>query len=293
MNLKLKTAIAACLITGLTAAAVAEESISVSPGSEREGSLTTRNESIYVGAQSTIGGSLKSRNGRVETAESVTAGDVSTRNGRIMLGEDGRYGNVDSRNGNVTIGERTQVEAVDTRNGSITIGMGAQTRSLDSRNGAVRVGGESIVDGSVTTRNGEVSAFEDALVAGQIVTRNGDIGVKGASIEQGLRSRSGDISVDESAEILGEVTIQVDEPNNSGWFGLGGSDWPEAGDIRILGGSHVAGNVSLDLPSDYDEDAPTVEFGDGVRIDGSIRIDSRAELIVADGLDLQIELVEP
>lgn len=280
-----------------TASLAANESISIPDGGTHEGNLETRNGPIRIGNDAIIDGSLESRNGHIETGSSVTAGDVYTRNGAVVLGEGGRYGRIESRNGRVELGSDTVTGNVETRNGSISIGARGETGSLHSRNGGISVGPDAVVDGTIETRNGGVSLQSGSRASGQIKTRNGSVSLHGATAEQGIRTLAGDILLEAESRSGGDVIIEITEDQagkNSGFFGLGARvSWPEAGDIRILGGSEVDGDVVLLLDADYDERIPVVEIASDAVVTGNVRVDSRVELLVEGSVGGEIERISP
>lgn len=292
----LKPALVAILFAA-SSLALANESISIPAGSVHEGDLESRNGYIQVGDESVVDGSLESRNGHIETGVSVTAGDVYTRNGAIVLGAGGRYGDVESRNGSVELGEGTSTGDIETRNGGILVGSESRTGMLDSRNGEISVEADAVVDGAVQTRNGSVLLAPGSSVKGRITTRNGGVSLENATVEQGVQTLAGDIELRAGSRSGGDLTIEVTKENagrNSGFFGIGGgTTWPEAGDIRVVDGSEVDGDVVLLLDAGYDEELPTVEIGSDAVVTGDLRIDSRVELIVAGTVNGEIERVTP
>lgn len=297
MSIRLITRVAVTLLLCASSLAVAGDDISIPAGTTHEGDLETRNGSIRVGDEAVIDGSLESRNGHVETGVLVTAGDVYTRNGAVELGENGHYGRIKSRNGRIRLGDNAAAGEIETRNGSIHVGSSGQTGALDSRNGGIDIGSGAVIDGTVETRNGSVSLASESRVTGRISTRNGGVRLDGATAEQGVQTLAGDILLAGGSRSGGDLVIEITEESagrEGGFFGLGGGlSWPEAGDIRIVEGSEVDGDVILLLPADYDEKLPVVEISADSSVSGNLRIDSRAELIVDGSVGGQVERVSP
>lgn len=298
MSIRWITSTAAVLfLTSASLAAASNENIRIPAGAEHQGNLETRNGSISIGDGAVIEGALYSRNGRIETGGSVTAGDVHTRNGAVELGPDGRYGRVESRNGRIHLGDGSSAGEIDTRNGGIRVGASGRTEGLSSRNGSIDIGQDVEVDGRVETRNGGVSLATGSRVSGRITTRNGGVHLDGATVEQGVEALAGDIILTGGSRSGDDLVIEISEDKagrSSGFLGFGGSkSWPEAGDIRILEGSVVEGDVILRLPEDYDEELPVVEISADSSVSGDLRIDRRVELIVAGTVHGEIERTAP
>jgi hypothetical protein len=294
MQLKTLSIIGAAALLSISIDAVAEEPISIPAGTRHSGDLETRNESIRIGDEATIDGRLESRNGSIRTGITVTAGGVDTRNGSITLDEGGRYGDVTSRNGSIDIAAGNEVGRVETRNGDVELGANVRADSARTRNGGISIGAGSGIGGEVDSRNGRIDLAEGARVDGKIETRNGNITLTASRAGMDVVSRGGDIVLRGDAEVLGDVIIRIEENDgSSGWLGLGGSEWPEAGNIRLQDASRVAGDVIVELPAGYDEKAPTVEIAAEVTIDGSIRVDGRTELIIEEtDAQRRVEMIE-
>jgi len=284
----------------LSAAAFASEPIRIEAGATHSGVLETRNSGIRIGDEARIDGRVVSRNGSIEVGRSVVSGDVSARNGAIRMGADGQFGDVVNRNGTIELGERSQAGRVESRNGSLVIGASSRTGELETRNGSITIGegsevggvetrngsirGQSgvIVQGNIDSRNGGVRLGADSIVSGGITSRNGNIELDQTIVGRNLQGRGGDIAV-RGSRIDGDVTIEVAEHDRSGWLWFRSHhSWSDAGSIRILDGSEIGGDVVLLLPDDYDGKMPTVEVDASSSVSGSLRVDGRANLKIAD-----------
>lgn len=277
--------------------AMAGDNVHVPAGAVHDGNLETRNGFVRIGDRAVVEGSIESRNGSVEAGASVVAGDVRTRNGAIKLGDGGQFGRIESRNGPIELGAESSAGAIETRNGSIRIGATSRTGRIDSRNGSIAIDADVAVDGPASTRNGGVTLARGSRVDGKITTRNGGVELDGATVGQGIQSRTGDIVLNADSSVGGDLIIEVGEHDgsrSSGFFGFGASQsWPRAGSVRVLDDSLVEGDLVLRLPTDYDERLPVVEVAQGARVTGNLVIDSRAELIVHGQVDGDIERVTP
>lgn len=277
--------------------AMAGDNIDIPAEAVVEGKLETRNGRIFIGNGALVEGAVESRNGHIETGAMVVAGDVRTRNGSIALGDGGEFGRIESRNGQIALGAESSAATIEARNGSIRIGPGSRTAGLDARNGSITIDSDAVVEGPVSTRNGSITLARASRVDGSITTRNGSVELDGATVGQGIESRTGDIVLRAGSRAGGDLVIEVkdsDGGRSSGFFGFGASDsWPRAGSVRVLDDSVVDGDVVLRLPGDYDERMPTVEIAAGARVAGNLEIDSRAELIVDGRVDGEVERISP
>jgi hypothetical protein len=296
--------LAATFILASTIALVAPvhaQGINIESGTIQGGTLETRSDPIRIGDEVSVNGDIGSRNGSITIGDQVTARGVTTRNGSISIGQGGQFEAISTRNGSIRIGSGNQTAGIDSRNGQISIGPDSRTGDLISRNGTINIGSGVEVDGNARTRNGAIRVQDNARVSGSVITRNGritlasgsqvsgtvgtrngNIDLDHAAVVEGLESRTGDLVLDNASRVNGDVVIEVDEESASGgrflWFGRS-SDFPDAGNIRILGGSEVGGDIVVILPEDYDGKAPVVEIEAGSVVHGSLRLDRRVELV--------------
>ena len=294
----------AALILACSIAAVGPvqaQGINIESGTIQGGALETRNDPIRIGDEVVINGRVGSRNGSITIGNQVSAEQVTTRNGSISIGQGGQFGDISTRNGSVRIGPGNQFGEVDSRNGQVNIGSESVSKSLSNRNGSITIGQGSTVNGNAdtrngalklesgvrvtgdtTTRNGRISLAPGVEVSGKAVTRNGNIELDNAVVVEGLESMTGDLILNNASRVDGDLVIEMDENAASGgrflWFSRR-SEYPDAGNIRILGNSEVGGNVVVILPADYDGEPPVVEIEAGSTVHGDIRVDERVELI--------------
>lgn len=275
----------------------ASDNVRIEAGSEHEGDVETRNGRIEIGDEAAVDGHVKNRNGSINIADSVSAGDVSTRNGSIRLGQGGRFGEVSTRNGRIEIGPDNEVGEIRSRNGSVAIGEGTRVDGeVRTRNGSIDAGQDIRVDGSASSRNGTVRFDAGSEISGEVTTRNGNIDLTGTSVGQGAGTIFGNIVLRDGSRINDDVIVEIEEEHagRSGWLWFGGGNtWSEAGDIRILEGSEVGGDIRLVLPAEYDNRIPVVEIDADSSVSGSLYIDSRVELIVEGTVGGRIERIEP
>ena len=279
------TALATSLL--LSSAVLADQPVNLPVGSKHAGTVETRNSPITVGNEAIIEGLVLSRNGPIRIGDQVIAREVSSRNGAISIGDGSRVEKINARNGAISLGLGVHAEDIETRNGAIRIGGNTRVRQVHSRNGAIVVGRDSRVDGEVSTRNGSVVFNEDVTVNGSVSSRNGPIQLDATRVTGSIQSLSGDVTLDNASVVSGDLVIDAREAaarqGSQGFFGFGRSDsYNDAGNIRITGGSRVGGDVVLLLPEDYDARMPRVTLDTDSLIEGSLRVDARVELDIAD-----------
>jgi hypothetical protein len=262
--------------------ALAEPPTRIAAGAEHEGSIETRNAAVEVGDDARINGNISARNGSVRIGERVMAGDVETRNGGVSTGAGSQLGSVESRNGSISIGAGSKVARLQTRNGGITIENDSTVAgAVESRNGKIDVADNVTVNGDLEARNGAIELAPDAVVQGNVTSRNGAIQLHQAQVTENVTSRTGDLILRQASKVGGNLVIEISESSGErGWFGFGRSRYPEAGNIEILEGSEVTGDVIVILPEDYDRDPPTVTVDASSRVLGEIKVDSRVVPVI-------------
>lgn len=275
----------------------ASDNIRIEAGSEHDGDVETRNGRIEIGDEATVDGDARNRNGSIVIGDSVTAGDVSTRNGSIRLGQGGRFDAVSTRNGRIEIGPDNEVGAIGSRNGSVSIGAGTRIDGdVRTRNDSIDAEQDIRVEGSASSRNGSVRFAAGSEISGDVTTRNGHINLTGTTVVQDIGTVFGDVILRDGSRVDGDVIVEIedDHAGRSGWLWFGGGKtWSEAGDIRILAGSEVGGDIRLVLPAEYDNKIPMVEIDADSSVSGNLHIDSRIELIAEGTVGGRIERIEP
>lgn len=289
--------ITTALLLVVVSAACANEPVRIEAGGHRDGSVETRNGAVFVGDEATIDGDVKSRNGAITLGRGVTSGDLDTRNGAISAKEGGRFGDVSTRNGSIALGADTRAGEVSSRNGRIDVGPDSEVHSLETRNGSIEGGTSVRVREGATSRNGSVSFDRGSRIGEDVSTRNGGIYLRGVEAGGSLQSRGGDIRLQAGTEVAGDVRIELgpDDANVSGflWF-FSSKSFPDAGEIHVLEGSTVRGDLVVRLPEDYDAEPPTVTVDGDSRVEGTLRVDARAELVIDDDATIGgIERLQP
>lgn len=178
-------------------------------------------------------------------------------------------------NGRITVGAGAEVTGdLRTVNGSITIGAGARLRDLDSVNGSIEVS-DDVGAGRIATVNGDLTLGMRAKLSGELRSVNGRLRAGGGSIvDTDVRTVNGPI------ELRG-VTVRGRVENNSG-------------DIRLLDGTLVEGDVLLAAPDRAGGTVDVVVIGVGAQVRGTLRAERQIRLFVHPSARLaRIEGVEP
>lgn len=148
------------------------------------------------------------------------------------------------------------------------------------------------VHGDAKTRNGSIRMAPASTVDGNVSTRNGSADLDSAHIARNLRGWAGDLSLRNASRVDGNVIIKIRENSGgSGWFSRWRSQYTEAGDINILEGSEVGGDVIVSLPIDYDEKMPVIRIDASSRVHGNVKVDERLELHIEGQVGGQIERI--
>ncbi len=157
-----------------------------------------------------------------------------TVNGRIDVGSGAEViGDLRTVNGGVRIGSGAHTRDLDSINGSITLAERVQAGSVATVNGALVVGGGCRIGGSLGAVNGSVKGAGGAIVDGDVRTVNGPIELRGVTV----RGRIGN----------------------------------HAGDVRLLDGTQVEGDVELAEPDHASKRSDAVVVGVGVQVRGVLR----------------------
>ena len=148
-------------------------SIRIADGEKVDGGKTTVNGGVYIGAGCEVRGTCRTVNGRVSVGANSQVQGLQTVNGSIKLAENVSVeGDLGTVNGSITLAENVSVEGdVDTVNGSFDCaGGGSISGTVGTVNGSIRLVGLE-VGGSLITANGNISLEESSRVAGDIVIK--------------------------------------------------------------------------------------------------------------------------
>jgi len=170
----------------------------------------------------------------------------------LVIAAQGRASGATTVNGRVEVGNGAQVSGdLRTVNGSIAVGTDARTRDLATVNGAVAVGARAQT-GDVVSVNGNVELAGQVKASGALRTVNGSLRVAGGTIVEGeVRTVNGAID-------LRGTTVRGTVGNH-------------AGDVRLLDGSLVEGDLVLDAPDHPGERVDAVVIGVGAQVRGTLR----------------------
>jgi hypothetical protein len=178
----------------------------------------------------------------------------------VAAGERGASGGF-TVNGRIEVGADAEVAGdLRTVNGSVRVARQARTRDLDSINGSITLA-ERVQVGGVATVNGSVAVGTGARIAGSLGAVNGSVrGAGGAIVDGDVRTVNGSI------ELRG-VTVRGQVGNH-------------AGDVRLLDGTLVEGDLELAEPDHGNKRSDAVVIGVGVQVRGALRASRPVRLFV-------------
>ena len=178
-------------------------------------------------------------------------------------------------NGRIVVGAEAEVVSdLRTVNGAVAVGRGARLKDLDAVNGSIEVG-DDVAAGRIATVNGDLSLGMRAKVGKQLQTVNGRLRAGGGSIVDG------DVGTVNGPIELRGVTVRGSVANH-------------AGDLRLLDGTLVEGDVRLAAPDGAHPGTDVVVEGVGVQVRGTLYAERPVRLFVHPSARLaRVEGVEP
>jgi cytoskeletal protein CcmA (bactofilin family) len=184
----------------------------------------------------------------------------------------------------VLLGADTRVASLESRNGAIRVGASSRIEgNASTRNGKIELDQNVRVSGSLEARNGAIDLASGVSVDGDVKTRNGQIELNQALVKRSVSSRTGDLLLRNGSRVDGDLIIEITEQSGErSWFGFGGTRYPDAGNIELLGDSEVGGDIIVRLPEDYDGELPTVTIDASSRVTGELAIDERVRVVRID-----------
>jgi ethanolamine utilization microcompartment shell protein EutS len=198
---------------------------------------------------------------------SVVDGGVSTVNGSVRIGSQCEVkGSVSNVNGSIQVGAQSRVGSINNVNGSISLSEDVQTDSAETVNGRIRMAGGVVVAGDLSTVNGTIEAASEVAVSGDIATVNG-------RIELGPGSR-----VDgEVAAVNGSITLVQSRI---------GSLRGGVGDISVLEGSVIDGELRVRETRKTPSNPPRVLIGENARIGGRLVFEQAVDLHIHESAEV-------
>jgi hypothetical protein len=164
-------------------------------------------------------------------------------------------------NGRIDVGAAAEVVGdLRTVNGSVRVGTGSHTRDLDSINGSITLA-ERVEAGAVKTVNGELEVGSGVRISGSLGAVNGAVRGTGGTIVDG------DVGTVNGPIELRGVTVRGRVSNH-------------AGDVRLLDGTLVEGDLELAQPDHGSKRSDAVVIGVGVQVRGTVRASRAVRLFV-------------
>lgn len=175
----------------------------------------------------------------------VEAGTESTGassvNGSITVGENAVVtGGVNTVNGSIRVDSGAKIESASTVNGGVRLADNVQADDLSTVNGAVKVGQSATIDGGVEAVNGSISVEKGSKVSDDVSNVNGHIELSGTDVGGDVSTVTGDVDVIDGSVIAGNLIVE--KPNSWGW----GHSTKRKPRIVIGPGSSVKGVIRLE-----------------------------------------------
>jgi DUF4097 and DUF4098 domain-containing protein YvlB len=178
----------------------------------------------------------------------------------IAAGAKGQHG-ATTVNGGITVGRDAEVVAdLRTVNGAVEVGSGAKLHDLDAVNGSITVG-DDVGAGRVATVNGDLTLGMRDRIGKELRTVNGRLRAGGGSVVDG------DVTTVNGPIELRGVTVRGQVANH-------------AGDLRLLDGTLVEGDVVLAAPDGASATTDVVVIGVGAQVRGTLRAERPIKLFV-------------
>lgn len=193
---------------------------------------------------------------------------ASSVNGSITIGENAVVtGGVRTVNGSIRIDSSASIRNATTVNGRIKAADGVQARDLSTVNGSVTVGEGANIDGEIEAVNGRITVGKATTVAEDVSNVNGQIKLSGAEIGGDVSTMNGDVEIVEGSVVKGDVIVE--KPSNWGW----GDSKNRKPRIVIGPGATVEGVIDLEREVDlFISDAASVGGVEGVMsMDDAVR----------------------
>jgi DUF4097 and DUF4098 domain-containing protein YvlB len=185
--------------------------------------------------------------------------------------------------GSVRLASGQTADEVSTVNGSVTIEDSARANAVETVNGSVRIGARASV-GSAESVNGDVTVEDGAEIRGNVETVNGSVELRpGSRVGGAVTNVNGDMVLEGATVAKGLSTVNADILLRDG--------------TRIAGGIRVEDNNNGDggwLGRHKDRRNPRITVEQGVTVEGPLRFEREVDLYLAPGVTLpDVQGVEP
>jgi DUF4097 and DUF4098 domain-containing protein YvlB len=189
-------------------------------------------------------------NKSVKIADGDTSSGESSVNGSISVGSGAIVnGDLSTVNGRIRVDSDAQVEDVSTVNGGLRIDSGATTEDLSTVNGAINLAKNVTVNGEIEAVNGQIDIDAGGKVERDVSNVNGEITLWAATVGGDISTVSGDIRLLDGSEVMGDLIVE----KQRGW------SWNEK--TRRI---------------------PEIVVGPGSKVHGEIRVEQVVKLYVSD-----------
>lgn len=180
-------------------------------------------------------------NKSVKIAAGSESSGASSVNGSITVGENAVVtGGVKTVNGTIRVDRGAKIENASTVNGGVKVASNVEADNLSTVNGSVKVGKSGTIAGEIEAVNGRIVVEKGTTIADNVGNVNGQIDLSGAEVGGDVSTVSGDIDVVDGSVVKGDIIVE--KPSGWGW----GKDKNRKPRIVIGPGSTVEGVIELE-----------------------------------------------
>jgi len=129
-------------------------------------------------------------------------------NGSVDVQAGAHVGNASTVNGSIDIGHDATLAGAETVNGGIDLGPHAHANSLETVNGGIQIESAADVAHTATTVNGELQLSAGSHVGGKLANVNGAISLEHASVDGGIETTNGDVTIGAGSIVHGGLHVQ-------------------------------------------------------------------------------------
>jgi DUF4097 and DUF4098 domain-containing protein YvlB len=165
-----------------------------------------------------VAGCDLSVNRDIDVPAGARSGGAATINGRIAVGAGAVVeGDLRSVNGRIEIGSDARVRDLNTVNGSLRLADGATATSVIGVNARLDLGERVEVAGDVATVNGAINVGGSSVLHRHVIAVNGDILLRGVRVAGAVRNQLGDLRLLDGTQVEGDVVLEMPDHSGEAW----------------------------------------------------------------------------
>jgi len=112
-------------------------------------------------------------------------------------------------NKSIRLTDNSTAGDIDSVNGSIRIGANSFVKSIESVNGSIKLGNDVGVDKGIEAVNGAISLQSGCEVGGKVETVNGGVFLENARIAGDVKTVNGQLRILNGSEVSGNVVVRA------------------------------------------------------------------------------------